>query len=112
MGQPASWRALRARRAELGPNSAKLVRLEAILPNPKPKLMDQMREVMRLRHYSIHTERSCWDWIRRYVKLHRMKSRAELFPATGKVEVFLSDLAVNGRVTASTLPLLDATMAN
>ncbi len=40
---------------------------EAIIPNPKLKLMDQVREVMRLKHYSIRTERSYSDWIRRYV---------------------------------------------
>jgi hypothetical protein len=30
--------------------------MELIVPNPKLKLMDQVREVMRLRHYSIRTE--------------------------------------------------------
>ena len=36
---------------------------EAVVPNPKLKLLEQVREVMRLRHYSIRTERSCSDWI-------------------------------------------------
>ena len=39
---------------------------------------------MRLRHYSLHTERSYWDWIRRYVKFHAMKSRADLCPGQRK----------------------------
>ncbi len=43
---------------------------EAVVPNPKLKLMDQVREVLRLRHYSIRTERCYCDWIRRYVKFH------------------------------------------
>ena len=51
---------------------------EAVVPNPKLKLPDQVREVMRLRHYSIRTERCYCDWIRRYVKFHSMRSRAEL----------------------------------
>jgi hypothetical protein len=70
---------------------------EAVIPNPKLKLMDQVREVMRLRHYSIRTERTYADWIRRYIKFHGMKERGEL--AAGpelKIEMFLSDLAVRG----------------
>jgi len=31
------------------------------------KLMDQIREVMRLGHYSIHIEKSYCDWIRRFI---------------------------------------------
>ena len=37
---------------------------ELIIPNPKLKLMDQVREVLRLRHYSIRTERSYCDAVR------------------------------------------------
>jgi hypothetical protein len=40
---------------------------ELIIPNPKPKLLDQVREVMRLKHYSIRAERCYCDWIRRYI---------------------------------------------
>jgi hypothetical protein len=47
---------------------------EAVVPNPKLKLMDQIREVMRLKHYSIRTERSYCDWVRRFVKFHHMRS--------------------------------------
>jgi len=58
---------------------------------------------MRLRHYSIRTEQCYCDWIRRYIKFHGMQSRAELVELSGgKVEAFLSDLAVNGNVSAST----------
>jgi integrase len=78
------------------------VGFEAVVPNPKLKLLDQVREVLRLRHYSIRTEQSYCDWIRRYVRFHRMRSRAELIPGEAKVEQFLSDLAVNGHVAAAT----------
>jgi hypothetical protein len=78
------------------------VGFEAVVPNPKLKLLEQVREIMRLRHYSIRTEQSDGDWIRRYVRFHRMRSRAELTPGEAKVEQFLSDLAVNGRVAAAT----------
>jgi len=60
-----------------------------ILPNPKLKLLDQVREVMRLKHYSIRTERSYSDWIRRYIRFHRMKSRDELFvEPENRIELF------------------------
>ena len=65
------------------------VRMELIVPNPKLKLLEQVREVMRLRHYSIRTEQCYCDWIRRYIKFHGMQSRAELSEGGGKVESFL-----------------------
>ena len=67
-----------------------------------PRLMDQVRETMRLHHYSIHTERSYIDWIKRYVHFHRMRRREDLAGGEKKIEAFLSDLAINGRVSPST----------
>jgi hypothetical protein len=75
---------------------------ELVIPNPKLKLMDQVREVLRIKHYAIRTEQADCDWVRRYVRFQGMRSREELFPGTDKVELFLSDLAVNGQVAAST----------
>lgn len=49
--------------------------VELVIPNPKLKLMDQVREVLRIRHYAIRTEHSYCDWIRRYVRFHQMRSR-------------------------------------
>ena len=75
----------------------------SVIPNPKLKLMDQIREVMRLKHYSIRTERCYCDWIRRYIRFHKMRAREELSQdSKAKMELFLSDLAVNGQVAAST----------
>ena len=73
---------------------------DLITPNPKLKLLDQVRDVMRLKHYSIGTERSYCDWIRRYVQFHQMHSREDLFPGEAKVEACLSDLACCGRAAA------------
>jgi hypothetical protein len=73
-----------------------------ITPNPKLKLLDQVREIMRLRHYSIHTESAYCDWIRRYIQFHKMSKRDDLNEGEGKIELFLSDLAVNGKVAVST----------
>ena len=75
---------------------------ELVIPNPELRLMDQVKEVLRVKHYAIRTEQAYCDWIRRYVRFHGMRSREELFPGADKVEVFLSDLAVNGHVAAST----------
>jgi Phage integrase, N-terminal SAM-like domain len=61
-----------------------------VIPNPKLKLMDQVREVMRLKHYSIRTERCYCDWIRRYIRFHKMLKREELTQgAEAKMELFL-----------------------
>jgi hypothetical protein len=65
--------------------------------------VDQVREVMRLKHYSIRTERCYCDWIRRYIHFHKMRLREELTrDAKAKMELFLSDLAVNGQMAAAT----------
>jgi hypothetical protein len=58
----------------------------------QPKLLDQVRQVLRLHHYSIHTERSYVDWIVRFIRFHGMRSREHLFPAEAKIESFLTDL--------------------
>jgi integron integrase len=67
-----------------------------------PKLLDEVRQVLRLHHYSIHTERSYVEWIKRFARFHGMRSRADLFPAEPKIEAFLTDLAVHGHVAAAT----------
>ena len=68
----------------------------------QPKLLDQVRQVLRLHHYSIHTERSYVDWIVRFVRFHSMRSREHLFPAEAKIESFLTDLAVHATVAPAT----------
>ena len=68
----------------------------------KPKILDQVRDVMRLHHYSIHTERTYLDWIKRYIAFHRMKSRDDLVEGEKKIEAFLTHLAVDGQVAAAT----------
>jgi hypothetical protein len=70
--------------------------------NPQPKLLDEVRQVLRLHHYSIHTKRSSVEWIVRFVRFHGMRSREDLFPAEPKIESFLTDLAVNRHVAAAT----------
>ncbi len=57
---------------------------------------------MRLKHYSLRTERCYSDWVRRYARLHGMKSSGDVDGGETKIERFLSDLAVKGEVSAST----------
>src|SRR6266446_2513343 len=68
----------------------------------QPKLLDDVRTVLRLHHSSIHTERSSVEWIVRFGRFHGMRSRADLFPAECKIASFLTDLAVHGHVAAAT----------
>lgn len=65
-----------------------------------PKLLDQVRARIRVKHYSIRTEDQYVFWIKRFILFHGKRHPREL--GAGAVEAFLSDLAVNGRVAAST----------
>ena len=68
----------------------------------KPRLLEELRALMRRRHYSIHTERSYRDWVKRYVAFHGMERREDLWPGEPKVEAFLTHLAQAGEVAPST----------
>jgi len=67
-----------------------------------PKLLDQMRGVLRLHHYALRTEQTYCHWVRRFVKFHRMKARSDLAEGKAKVEAFLTHLAVVGKVSPAT----------
>ncbi|MBF0280819.1 MAG: integron integrase [SAR324 cluster bacterium] len=66
------------------------------------KLLDEVREFMRLKHYSIHTERTYCDWIKRYVQYHQMKSKNDLEGGEKKIEQFLTHLAVEANIAPNT----------
>jgi hypothetical protein len=51
---------------------------EAVVPNPKLKLLEQMREVLRLRHYSIRTETAYCDWIKRFIPFYGIRHTREM----------------------------------
>ncbi len=63
------------------------------------KILDEVSDYMRLHHYSIHTERSYCDWIRRFVRFRRMASRKDLKDGEPKIERFLTHLAVDGHLS-------------
>ena len=69
--------------------------------NPKLKLLDQVREVLRYYHYAYRTEQTYCDWIKRYLKYYSYSKHPREMGAT-EVERFLSHLATNGKVAAST----------
>jgi integron integrase len=66
------------------------------------KLLDEVSDVMRLMHYSIHTERTYCLWIRKFVHFHKMTSRNDLVHGEEKIEAFLTHLAVHGQVAPAT----------
>src|ERR1017187_10366029 len=74
------------------------------LPPPsviKPKrLLECVRDVMRLKHYSLRTEGTYCDWIKRFIRFHGMRHPAEM--AELEVGEFLTDLARVENVSAST----------
>jgi hypothetical protein len=65
-----------------------------------PKLFDQVRQVLRVRHYAYETEKSYIHWIKRFIAFHHMKPPREMGAA--EVEAFLTYLAVNLKVAPST----------
>ena len=65
-----------------------------------PKLLAQVRDAIRTRHYSLRTEEAYVAWIRRYIRFHGTRHPAEL--EAGDVARFLSHLATRGAVGSST----------
>ncbi len=65
-----------------------------------PRLLDQVRGKIRLKHYSLRTEQAYLDWIRRFIRHFGKRHPREMGAA--EVEAFLTCLAVEGRVAAST----------
>ena len=66
----------------------------------KPQLLDQVLDMMRRKHYSIRTEQSYVDWIRRFILFHGERHPAQM--AEPEVTAFLTHLARDGGVAAST----------
>ncbi len=73
--------------------------LAALTPQ-KPKLLDRVREAIRARHYSRNTEDAYVAWIKRFIFFHGKRHPSEM--GAEEVTRFLSSLALDGRVAAST----------
>jgi len=63
-----------------------------VIPNPKARLLDQVRELMRVKHYSTRTEHSYLGWIKRFILLQGKRHPREL--GAPEVQAFISQLAV------------------
>jgi site-specific recombinase XerD len=90
-----------------GPKVTLLSSMEPTVVNPQsggsvppPRLLDSLRQAIRLRHYSMRTEDTYVDWVRRLILFHGKRHPIELGP--GDVEAFLNHLAVERRVAPST----------
>ena len=74
---------------------------EASAPEPaRPRLLDRVRQALRARHMSRRTEEAHVAWIRRYIFFHHKRHPAEM--GAPEITTFLTSLAVDGHVAAST----------
>jgi hypothetical protein len=67
---------------------------------PQRRLMDQVRDAIRVRHYSRRTEEASVTWIRRYIVFHDKTHPSQM--GAQEISAFLTSLAVRERVSAST----------
>lgn len=65
-----------------------------------PRLLDQVRDKIRVKHYSIRTEKAYIQWIKSYIHFHGLQHPKEL--DAEHIEAYLTHLAVNRKVSAST----------
>ena len=65
-----------------------------------PRLLDQVRNRIRVKHYSIRTEKTYIQWIKSYIHFHELQHPDTL--SAKHIEAFLTHLAVNRKVSAST----------
>ena len=70
------------------------------MSKPPTRLLDQVREQIRLRHYSIRTEQAYVSWIKRYILFHDKKHPKDMDKA--EIEAFLTYLAKDLNVSSST----------
>jgi integrase len=71
-----------------------------MIENKKTRLLDQLREVIRIKHYSLRTEESYINWIKRFIFFHNKKHPVEM--GEKEIGAFITHLAKNENVSAST----------
>jgi len=67
---------------------------------PSPRLLDRVRWHLRVKHYSLRTERAYIDWIRRFILFQGKRHPNEM--GEEEISAFLTSLAVERHVAAST----------
>lgn len=66
----------------------------------KPRLMDQLREALRVRHYSRRTEKAYCSWVKRFIYFHNIRHPEKM--SEPEINAFLTHIAVKEKVSAST----------
>lgn len=69
-------------------------------PVKGPRLLDRIRAALRARRYSLRTEEAYIAWVRRFILFHGKRHPSNL--GEDAINLFISDLAVRGKVSAST----------
>lgn len=67
---------------------------------PTPRLLDQVRNIIRVKHFSLSTERAYVGWVRRFILFHNKEHPMNM--AEPEIRQFISHLAVDAKVSAST----------
>jgi site-specific recombinase XerD len=67
---------------------------------PPRRLLDQVRDVLRIRHYSLRTEQTYLHWIRRFILFHDKRHPMQM--GSAEINRFLSHLATDLQVAAAT----------
>lgn len=70
------------------------------MDKPPKRLLDRVKDIIRLKHYSIRTEKSYISWMKRYIIYHNKRHPKEM--GKQEIESFLTHLAVDLNVAAST----------
>jgi integrase len=74
--------------------------MDLLIPNPKLKLREQLREVMRFKHLSLRTEDVYWRWIKGFILFHQKRHPREM--GAREVQSYLTHLAAHENVAAAT----------
>lgn len=73
---------------------------ESVIQRNRPKLLDQVRSVMKVRHYSSRTEKAYLNWIIRFILFHNKRHPKEM--GTEEIKNYINYLATKKQVSAST----------
>ena len=91
-------------RKECGYNGTVSSYAEAVqyseINNTKPRLLDEVRNALSIRHYSLKTEKSYVRWIKDYIYFHNKKHPADM--GEQEINKYITHLAVNKKVSSST----------
>lgn len=70
------------------------------MENPPKKLLEQVSDAIRIKHYSLRTEKTYLEWIKRYILFHEKRHPAEM--GMQEIQSFITYLASDRTVSAST----------